>query len=281
METYLTLHEVAKELGVHYMTIYRYVRTGMLPASKPGVTWQVLPSDLEAFRAERFQGQPSLPDSGEPMQVWRQRYEARLIAGDGAGAWSVLEAALLAGWSATDVYLHAIAPAMNELGDRWRSGLADPREEHRATGIVRRHLGRLAPRFVHRGRSRGMVLLGCVPGERHDIGLSMVADLLRFTGYEVCDLGADVPVGSFEDAALDLGERLVGVGLSVHHRDLIERAESIAEAMNRLPSAPIVLVGGHGVEELDAGSSLTGCVASNAQLAPDLLDDHRVANSSV
>ena len=48
-----TLQEVADELGVHYMTTYRYVRLGMLPAYKSGSTWRVKASDIAAFRKSR------------------------------------------------------------------------------------------------------------------------------------------------------------------------------------------------------------------------------------
>ena len=34
----ISLHDVAEELGVHYMTVYRYVRQGLLPATKRGRT---------------------------------------------------------------------------------------------------------------------------------------------------------------------------------------------------------------------------------------------------
>ena len=40
---HLSLHEAADLLGVHYMTIYRRVRLGILPARKIGGTWMVDP----------------------------------------------------------------------------------------------------------------------------------------------------------------------------------------------------------------------------------------------
>ena len=42
----LTLPQVADKLGLHYMTVYRYVRTGRLPAKRVRGTWQVDPADL-------------------------------------------------------------------------------------------------------------------------------------------------------------------------------------------------------------------------------------------
>lgn len=45
-ETPIGLRDAAERLGVHYMTAYRYVRLGVLPAEKVGGEWQVRPSDL-------------------------------------------------------------------------------------------------------------------------------------------------------------------------------------------------------------------------------------------
>ena len=47
----LTLHEAAEELGVHYMSAYRYVRLGLLDATKRGGVWKVERSSIAAFRA--------------------------------------------------------------------------------------------------------------------------------------------------------------------------------------------------------------------------------------
>ena len=41
--------EVAEQLSVHYMTAYRYVRLGILPARREGRSWRILAADLEAF----------------------------------------------------------------------------------------------------------------------------------------------------------------------------------------------------------------------------------------
>ena len=46
----ISLHDVAEALHVHYMTAYRYVREGMLPARKVGRSWCVRKSDLNQFQ---------------------------------------------------------------------------------------------------------------------------------------------------------------------------------------------------------------------------------------
>jgi excisionase family DNA binding protein len=53
---FLTLHEAADRLGVHYMTVYRRVQLGMLPARKVGGTWRKMPVGLG-------EAMPSLRDS--------------------------------------------------------------------------------------------------------------------------------------------------------------------------------------------------------------------------
>jgi excisionase family DNA binding protein len=45
----ITLQEAAALLDVHYMTAYRYVRTGRLPARQEGMRWTVAVSDLEVL----------------------------------------------------------------------------------------------------------------------------------------------------------------------------------------------------------------------------------------
>ena len=192
----VTLHEAAVMLDVHYMTAYRYVRLGLLPAHKAAGTWRVLLHDLR-----EFQGQSPQPLDAEASLkknvVWWERLEARLLAGDGSGAWAVVEAALVAGVSLEDIYTKVLSPAMVNIGDQWARGDLEIYHEHQASAIVGRIMGRLGPRFVGRGRTKGSIIVGAPEGEHHDLVVSMVADLLRQRGWEVFDLGADLPAHSF------------------------------------------------------------------------------------
>ena len=49
----LNLKQVAQRLGVHYMTAYRYVRQGRLPARREGTAWVVDRADVERFELVR------------------------------------------------------------------------------------------------------------------------------------------------------------------------------------------------------------------------------------
>jgi methanogenic corrinoid protein MtbC1 len=83
-----------------------------------------------------------------------------MIAGDEAGAWAIVEAALASGAEAADVYLDVLLPALESVGDGWAAGRISVADEHRATVVAQRLIGRLGPRFARRGRKRGVVVLG-------------------------------------------------------------------------------------------------------------------------
>lgn len=52
-------------------------------------------------------------------------------------------------------------------------------------------------------KSKGKVVIGTVAGDIHDIGKTLVASMLTASGYEVHDMGADVPIDSFLDEVID------------------------------------------------------------------------------
>ncbi len=242
----LTLHDAAELLGVHYMTAYRYVRLGLLPARKDGATWRVARADLDRFRDRE------VPPAGRGRRraPWDERFEARLVAGDARGAWGVVEAALAAGTALDAVYLEVIAPALASIGQRWADGEIDVAVEHRASGIATRVIGRLGPRFARRGRTRGTVVLGAPAGDRHALPVSLLADLVRGVGFEVVDLGADVPASSFAFAAVD-AQRLVAVGVSVSTPGNEEAVRAAVEAIRGAVGDVPLLIGGGAVQGED------------------------------
>jgi excisionase family DNA binding protein len=241
-EGHVTLQEAADLLGVHYMTAYRYVRLGLLPARKEGQTWRLDRVDVEGMR----KGGGATGDGRRQPAPWAARMEARLLAGDEAGSWGVAEAALTAGADAASVLLDVIAPALRAIGAGWESGAVEVAEEHRASVIVTRMVGRLGSRFARRGRPKGTVVVGAVEGERHGLPVALLADVVRGAGWAVVDLGADVPVGSF--ARVVAGQDgLVAVGVSVSWDGNLEVVPAAVAAVREVASVP-VLVGGGAVE---------------------------------
>ncbi len=240
-------------LGVHYMTAYRYVRLGQLPAEKLGGVWRVARDEVERLR----DGVGEAPvvgvgSGGRRRAPWSSRLEARLLAGDARGSWGVIEAALSAGADLDGVYLEVLAPAMSSIGERWERGEIDVSLEHRASVIMMRLIGRLGPRFVRRGRTRGVVVLGAPPGENHSLPVAFAADLVRQHGWEVSDLGADVPEASFVHAVLTTPD-VVAAGVSVSLAEHLPAARSLLAALREATSGVLLGVGGRVVQsDVDA-----------------------------
>ena len=237
----LSLQEVADELGVHYMTAYRYVRLGMLPARREGRSWRIRPADLGAFATEE---RPRTP-RGEAD--WDDRFFNRLIAGDEAGTWGVVEAALASGMSVAEAYLQLLIPALRRIGDAWRAGEIDIATEHAASQVASRIIGRLGPRLARRGIRRGTVVLGSTATELHSLPLAIVTDLFRAANFETVDLGVFLPPESFARVVADT-DGLVAVGISVTTPDQEEQIEQTLAALTAVTTAPIIL-GGAGVDE--------------------------------
>jgi 5-methyltetrahydrofolate--homocysteine methyltransferase len=74
--------------------------------------------------------------------------------------------------------------------------------------LLEPHLGRDKE---NRGERLGPVIIGTVAGDIHDIGKDLVVFVLDISGYEVVDLGIDVPVQKFVDTIKETGSKVVGL----------------------------------------------------------------------
>lgn len=248
----LNLKQVARELGVHYMTAYRYVRLGTLPARRDGSVWLVEAADLARFRAR-----PSgSADAGNREAVdWVERLGRMLLAGDETGAWTVVCQALAAGHTPQRCYLDLIAGSVAAIGDAVASGELAIADQYLATATAQRVAGRLGTRFRRRGRSRGVVVLGAPTGELHALPVAIVADLVRLAGFTVLELGANVPPEAFALAA-ERADALVAVGVGVTTVDHLDAAAAVVAAVRRARPDVAVLIGGQAVRSPEVAAVL-------------------------
>jgi MerR family transcriptional regulator, light-induced transcriptional regulator len=271
----VSLTEAAELLGVHYMTAYRYVRTGRLAARKVGSEWRVNRREVDQLRA----GPKQRPARGAKRSRYPSLLEDRLVAGDEAGAWTVIDGAMAAGMEPEQIYLELLGPVLSSIGDRWERNELTVDQEHLASNIALRVIGRLGPRFARRGRRRGSVVLGAPPGDSHGIPLHLAADLLRAKGFEVTDLGADVPAPSFAHA-IRRAHQLVAVGVCA---TTTGNEENLAEALVAARAAtevPIV-VGGGAIESDEQVLELGGSLRTSTALElVDAVDEIAAARTN-
>jgi excisionase family DNA binding protein len=261
----LTLQQVADELGVHYMTAYRYVRLGMLDATKRGRSWVVSRADLDAFMSAA-----ATPTERGSVR-WDERLLNRMIAADDSGAWSVVESALASGMTVADVYTKMVGPAMSTIGDEWEAGRMGIAEEHAASQIAYRIVARLGPRAAKRGVRKGTIVLGSTATELHSLPLSIAADLLRAAQFDVVDLGANLPPESFAERVATT-DALVGVAIGVTNPGQEDEIRRTVAALREATDAPIIL-GGRGARDLEAKDVGVDAVAADADEAVTALDE--------
>lgn len=105
----------------------------------------------------------------------------------------------------------------------------------------------LEPALEKQGSARqvlGKVVIGTVEGDIHDIGKTLVATMLSASGFQVYDLGVDVPVAKLAEKAREVNADIVGVSsllttTMLKQRDVVEALEDIG-----LRQRVKVLVGG-------------------------------------
>jgi trimethylamine corrinoid protein len=132
---------------------------------------------------------------------------------DAAAAWA--QDVIDKGMAPLSFFREVFTPAMQDVGDQFgRLDIFLPELMIAAMSakIVDERV--LRPRIAQTGSAglgRGTVLIGSVLGDLHDIGKNMVALMLQVNGFDVVDLGVNVPPKTFIDRARESGVVIVGL----------------------------------------------------------------------
>jgi methanogenic corrinoid protein MtbC1 len=147
--------------------------------------------------------------------------------------------------------LNSAREAMTVVGQRYDAGTYFLPELMLAgeimsqiTDIVKPELAKL-PEIERRGK----VLIGTVAGDIHDIGKNIVSFMLDVNGFDVLDLGVDVPASKFVEAIRDFEPQVVGLSgfLTLAFDAMKETVEAIEAA--GLRDGVKIMIGGGQVNE--------------------------------
>lgn len=128
-------------------------------------------------------------------------YDA-ILTGNAKKAEEVTKAALAANVNPSELLGKYMIPAMDEVGKRFECNEYFVPELLIAARAMKTSLQLLTPKLAEAGaKAMGRVVIGTVQGDLHDIGKNLVASMLEGGGFEVVDLGVDVPPQKFIDAA--------------------------------------------------------------------------------
>jgi trimethylamine corrinoid protein len=163
-----------------------------------------------------------------------------------------------------------LAKPLREVGTRFETGevfitelIASAEVMEAGAKVLNREIAR---RGTIRG-SAGRFIIGTVEGDIHSIGKNIVATLLNASGFEVIDLGTDVPTKNFVDRVRELEPNILG--LSALMTTSMLKQKEIIEALGDagLRSNVKVMVGGSPVTEewmQEIGADAVGYDAGNA-----------------
>jgi corrinoid protein of di/trimethylamine methyltransferase len=198
---------------------------------------------------------------------------ASLVDGDPDATLDGTRKALAAGIEPLAIIEGGLVPGMRIVGDKYASGeYFLPNLIVSASGM-KQAMAVLAPELAARRqevKSAGTVVIGTVRGDIHEIGKSLVATMLAANGFEVHDLGVDVPIDAFVERVKDTGANLVG--LSALLTTTMHGQKGVIDALSKagLRQQVKVMVGGAPVSRKWADDIGADGWAQDAVAAVDL-----------
>ena len=126
----------------------------------------------------------------DELKVAVEKGKAKLVPG-------LVQAALDEGTAPADA-LNAMIDSMGVVGENFKNGTIFVPEMLIAAKAMKKGVEVLKPLLASgEAGAKGKVIIGTVAGDLHDIGKNLVAMMIESTGFEVIDLGVDVPVEKF------------------------------------------------------------------------------------
>lgn len=176
-----------------------------------------------------------------------EAFEKALLSGDSRGANALLELCLERGDTLLNFELHVIQPALYGIGRKWQCNQVSVAQEHLATAMAQSIMSRGLMKVPLPPGCGQKVLLACVQGNTHSVGLQMVADGYYLAGWDVQFLGADVPSQSLVKHAIEWKPDLVGLSVAFAQQLRVARdiMTQLTHAMHDL--RPPVIIGGMAV----------------------------------
>ncbi len=135
-----------------------------------------------------------------------------VLDGDEEAAMEVANQVIAEGINPVEIINEALTPAMTQVGDGFANEeiplpgvLVAAEAMTKAIEIMEPHIPK-----EDVAKKLGTIVIGTVEGDIHDIGKRIVATMLRVYGFEVHDLGRDVPIDDFVEKAKETNADIVG-----------------------------------------------------------------------
>ena len=126
-------------------------------------------------------------------------------------------------------------PGLDEVGENFGCGEMFLPDLVLAAEAMKSAVAVLEPEMTRRGTARqvlGKVVIGTVEGDIHDIGKTLVGTMLSASGFQVYDMGVNVPVAAFAEMAREVEADIVGVSSLL--TTTMDQQKNVIEALEDL-----------------------------------------------
>jgi 5-methyltetrahydrofolate--homocysteine methyltransferase len=124
----------------------------------------------------------------------------------------LVEKAVVEGGDVSEILKEGLITAIDIVGDKFEKGEYFLPEMLMSAMAMKEGMKVLRPLLAENDvRTSGVVVLGTVSGDIHDIGKSIIGAMLEAAGFSVIDLGADVDLDKFAQAAKQNDADLIGL----------------------------------------------------------------------
>lgn len=162
------------------------------------------------------------------------------------GLRKTVQDALNAGMSPSEAIREGLQPGLKVLGDKFDRGEIFLPDLVIAADVMYAALDILLkniPEEERMGHRKGTVVIGTIYGDIHDIGKNIVAAFLRIQGYDVHDLGSDVPVKDFIQKAQEVNADIIAAS-SLLSSSMVYQRDLVCEVEDRGMRDKFVVIGG-------------------------------------
>lgn len=169
-------------------------------------------------------------------------YLNSLLAGNRNEAEQICDQFLADGGTIKELYEHIIKPALYDVGILWERNRISVADEHLATAITEGILNVLYTSIIPGQQNGKKVVLSCVEGESHQVGIKMVADVFEMHGWDTFLVGSGIPLNELLRYITNMKPQLLAVSLSIYF-NFSKLIKMVASVQDQFPELPI-LVGG-------------------------------------
>ncbi len=142
----------------------------------------------------------------------QEKFYQALVEGKMEEVKALTEKALDAGESAEGILQKGLIPAMDRIGVRFKNNeiyipevLIAARAMHAGLAVLKPILAKST------GAAAAKIVIGTVKGDLHDIGKNLLGMMLEGGGFDVIDIGTDVPPEKFVQTAKERGAKIIGM----------------------------------------------------------------------